>query len=205
MKSFLSYTLLAALLLVGVSWSAEPIDPITVIKSKDKELKALLKDKKAKKTPERANKIKGLINGIFDFEELGKKSLGTTTYTKLTPAQQTKFIGSFKEMIENASLKKLDLYESDSTQYDAPEYNTQKNKVKITAHTFQKGQESVLEYHMHLQKDQWKAWDLVIDDLSTYRNYKEQFKRILETKKIEDLIKILQDKAKQSMKDYLKS
>ena len=39
------------------------------------------------------------------------------------------------------------------------------------------------------------AWDLVIDDLSTARNYKEQFGKILETKSIQDLIEILRKKA----------
>jgi len=36
---------------------------------------------------------------------------------------------------------------------------------------------------------------LVIDDLSTTRNYQDQFKSILETKSFKELIKTVKDKA----------
>jgi phospholipid transport system substrate-binding protein len=42
---------------------------------------------------------------------------------------------------------------------------------------------------------EWQAWDLIIDDLSTMRNYREQFKTILETKTLTELIEILKKKA----------
>jgi phospholipid transport system substrate-binding protein len=41
----------------------------------------------------------------------------------------------------------------------------------------------------------WKVWDLVIDDVSTVRNYREQFTTILESKSLAGLIDILRKKA----------
>ena len=41
----------------------------------------------------------------------------------------------------------------------------------------------------------WMAWDLVIDDLSTARNYKDQFSQILKTKSFAELIDIISKKA----------
>ena len=41
----------------------------------------------------------------------------------------------------------------------------------------------------------WIAWDLVIDDLSTARQYKESFSKILKTKSPDDLITTLEEKA----------
>ena len=52
-------------------------------------------------------------------------------------------------------------------------------EARVVAHLWNKGKESVLEYKMSLVDGKWKAWDLVIDDLSTARNYKEQFSQIL--------------------------
>jgi phospholipid transport system substrate-binding protein len=176
--------------------------PLNLIKEKDADLQRLLRqDTKSK---QRRDKLKVLINGIFDFDELGKKSLGSATYGSLKPETQGRFVKAFKEMIENSSLKKLEVYESDSTRYEEPEYHN-KSKVSITAHTFSEGQESILVYKMFLKDGKWKAWDLVIDDLSTSRNYKEQFKRILKTKTIDDLIKILEEKAETESKPDTKA
>ena len=61
-----------------------------------------------------------------------------------------------------------------------------------------KEKEAVLEYKMTLVNGVWKAWDLVIDDLSTARNYREQFSQILQTKSFEELITIVKNKADQS-------
>jgi phospholipid transport system substrate-binding protein len=68
----------------------------------------------------------------------------------------------------------------------------------VIAHVWYKGKESVLEYKMSLVNDSWKAWDLVIDDLSTARNYKEQFSTILKTKSFNDLIQIIREKANEA-------
>ena len=51
---------------------------------------------------------------------------------------------------------------------------------------------------MNLVNDNWMAWDLVIDDLSTARNYKEQFATILKTKTFADLLETIKKKADES-------
>ena len=72
------------------------------------------------------------------------------------------------------------------------------DEARVVAHTWYKGKEAVLEYKMTLVNGAWKAWDLVIDDLSTARNYREQFSQILQTKSFEELITIVKNKADQS-------
>ena len=167
-------------------------DPVAIIKKKDAELQKLLRDKDKK-----TDRIKILINGIFDFEELGKKALGPDTWKTMTPAQQKRFVKAFREMVENASVKKLEAYQSDSTAYEPAEI--QDGKASVTSHVFNKGQESIVTYKLFLKQDTaWKAWDLVIDDLSTARNYGEQFRKILQTSNIDGLIAKLEKKASES-------
>jgi phospholipid transport system substrate-binding protein len=149
-----------------------------------------LRDKEASKKTDR---IKVLINGIFDFEELGRRALGAR-WAKMPPAQQARFVKAFREMVENSSVKKLEVYASDSTRYDAAE--TENGKAAVTAHVFSKGTESIVVYKLLLKDGTWKAWDLVIDDLSTAGNYGEQFKKILEKNTMDGLIAKLEKKAK---------
>ena len=70
----------------------------------------------------------------------------------------------------------------------------------MTAHLWNAGKESVLEYKMSLVNGNWKAWDLVIDDLSTARNYKDQFSQILKNKSFAELIDIISKKADEAEK-----
>lgn len=180
---------MAALMLSAVQVSAAPGDPVAVIKKKDAELQKMLRDKAASKKTDR---IKFLINDIFDFEELGRRALGPDTWKSSTPDQQKRFVKAFREMVENASVKKLEVYQSDSSTYDPPEISG--GKASVTAHVYSKGTESIVTYKLLAKDTTWKAWDLVIDDLSTARNYGEQFRKILQTSNMDGLIAKLEKK-----------
>jgi phospholipid transport system substrate-binding protein len=166
-------------------------DPVAVIRAKDKELQQLLR---AKDVSKQTARVKVLINGIFDFEELGRRALGPATWAKMTPTQKTRFVKAFKAMVENSSVKKLEAYTSDSTRYEPADIKGE--KATVTAHVFSKGSESVVVYKLQLKNGEWKAWDLVIDDLSTAGNYGDQFRTILKNNTIENLIGRLEAKAK---------
>ncbi len=177
------------LAMASVALAATPGDPVAIIKKKDAELQKMLRDKGASKNTDR---LKVLINGIFDFEELGKRALGPETWKTMTPEQQKHFVKAFREMVENASVKKLEVYQSDSSTYDAPEVAA--TKASVTAHVWSKGTESIVTYKLMARDTTWKAWDLIIDDLSTSRNYGEQFHKILQTSNIDGLIGKLEKK-----------
>lgn len=174
----------------AMAFAANPGDPVAIIKKKDLELQKMLRDREASKKTDR---LKLLINGIFDFEELGKRALGPDTWKTMTPDQQKRFVKAFKGMVENASVRKLEAYQSDSSTYEAPEIAN--GKASVTAHVWNKGTESVVTYKLLAEDSTWKAWDLIIDDLSTARNYGEQFKKILQTSNIDGLIAKLEKKA----------
>jgi phospholipid transport system substrate-binding protein len=191
--------MVAAILAAGaMAFAANPGDPVAIIKKKDAELQKMLREKEAagKTDAKRTERLKTLINGIFDFEELGKRALGPDTWKTMTPDQQKRFVKAFKDMVENASVKKLEVYQSDSATYEQPEVSD--GKANVTAHVWSKGTESVVTYKLLSKDTTWKAWDLVIDDLSTARNYGEQFRKILQTSNVDGLIAKLEKKASES-------
>jgi phospholipid transport system substrate-binding protein len=108
-------------------------------------------------------------------------------------------VNEFQRMVRNSSAKRLELYRADSTIYE-PAKMKGDNEARVVAHLWNKGKESVLEYKMSLVDGKWKAWDLVIDDLSTARNYKEQFSQILKNKSFAELIDIISKKADETEK-----
>ncbi len=171
-------------------------DPVLAISKNDKELQTLLKKKNlAKKDGER---VKNLLSGVFNFGLLAEKSLPKETWNALDKASRENFAAEFQRMVRNSSAKRLEMYRTDSTVYDAPKMKKNNTEANVTAHLWYKGKESVLVYKMTLVDGDWKAWDLVIDDLSTARNYKEQFATILQTKSFADLLEIIKKKADES-------
>ena len=166
--------------------------PVETIKEKDKELQTLIKKKT--NTNKEKERIKALLNASFNFKELAVKSIPSKIWKTLEPTLQESFTKEFERMVRNSSAKRLEVYRADSTIYEEPKMSG-KDKAKVTAHTWYKGKETILEYKMIQTDGKWAAWDLVIDDLSTARNYKEQFSKILETKTFQELIDIIKNKA----------
>ena len=181
------------ILVVGLSlmaFAAE--DPVAAIKKKDGELQALLK--KSNHTAKEKERVKDLLSESFDFEMLAKKSLSAKDWDAQDAAAQEKFVTEFKRMVRNSRAKRLELYRADSTIYE-PAKMKKEGEARVVAHLWNKGKEAVLEYKMSQVNGKWMAWDLVIDDLSTARNYKDQFSQILKTKSFADLIDIISKKA----------
>ena len=172
-------------------------DPVSAIKKKDAELQTLLK--KSSRNAKEMERVKSLLNDSFDFALLAKKSLSKGDWDKQDAASQEKFVAEFQRMVRNSSAKRLELYRADSTVYE-PAKMKGTDEARVVAHLWNKGKESVLEYKMSLVNGNWKAWDLIIDDLSTARNYKEQFGQILKTKSFAELIDIITKKADEAEK-----
>lgn len=170
-------------------------DPVAAIRKKDTELQALLKKKNT--TAAEKTKIENLLNDSFDFKALAKKALPSKVWKEQSPEKLERFTVEFERMVRGSSAKRLELYRADSTIYE-PAKMKGTDEARVVAHTWYKGKEAILEYKMNLVNGSWKAWDLVIDDLSTARNYREQFSQILQSKSFDDLINIVKEKADQT-------
>ena len=173
-------------------------DPVQAISNNDRELQTLLKKKNL--STKDGERVKSLLSDVFNFGMLAEKSLPKETWSGLDKASRENFAAEFQRMVRNSSAKRLEMYRTDSTIYDAPKMKKNNTEANVTAHLWYKGKESVLVYKMTLVDGNWMAWDLVIDDLSTARNYKEQFATILQTKSFAELLDIIKKKADESEK-----
>lgn len=188
--------ILVALAITSVmSFAAD--DPVSAIKKKDVELQTLLK--KSSRNAKETERVKALLNDSFNFEELARKSLASDVWKAQDEASQKKFVSEFQRMVRNSSAKRLEVYRADSTVYEPAKMKGDKD-ARVVAHLWYKGKESVLEYKMSQVDGVWKAWDLVIDDLSTARNYKDQFSQILKNKSFAELIDVISKKADEAEK-----
>ncbi|MEN9354248.1 MAG: hypothetical protein RL318_1573 [Fibrobacterota bacterium] len=181
--------ILSTLLAVGTTLAAS--DPVAEIQKKDAALQDYLAKNKGTLTKVQQDSLKFLINGIFDFSELGKRSLGSQ-WDSLNKPQQDTFIAVFKRMVENTSIKRLENYRSDSARYTVSGTG---EKTVVKGKVWSKGKSSSVDYKLLQVNGRWRAWDLVLDGMSTLKNYRDQFKEIIKKEKFEGLLKRLRKNA----------
>ena len=183
-------------LFMVVSLFAAVQDPVALLKQNDVELqKELVKKSHTAKDIER---IKVLSSGLFDFAKMAERSLPKKTLDTIKPEAKAEFSKEFQRMIENSSVHKFKTTKytpPDSTIYEEPKYKKDGAEVWVSIHSWSKGKDMLMVYKMDKSGETWRVWDLEIDDLSTTRNYQDQFKSILETKPFKELIKTIKDKA----------
>jgi len=171
-------------------------DPVALLKQNDVELQKELKKKSH--TAKEIERIKFLSSGLFDFAKMSERSLPKKTLDTVSAALKAEFAKEFQRMVENSSVHKFKnttFTSPDSTVYEAPKYKKDGAEVEVSIHSWSKGKDMLMVYKMEKAGESWRVWDLVIDDLSTTRNYQDQFKSILETKSFKELIKTVKDKA----------
>ncbi len=135
--------------------------------------------------------LKEVINGLIDFTELSKRALARH-WDARTPDEQTEFTEVFRELIRNSSVQQLGIYSADSITYSPAATTDDGVLVRTIAHKDDSQVE--IDYYMHQVDGEWRAYDVVIDDSSTLRTYRDSFQRQLSSNSYEAMYSRLVDR-----------
>jgi len=140
-------------------------------------------------TDARNAKIKEIVGGFLDFEELAQRALNRH-WDKLTPAKRTEFVRTLRELVERNYVKQL---------YGRPDY-----RLKLEEEEIQGDQATVrgsllaksrgkkvtmaLEYKLLRKGNRWVVYDVVTDDLSLLENYRADFNKIIAKESFDALL-----------------
>ncbi len=140
-------------------------------------------------------KIRGIINQVFDYTELSKRSLGKE-WLAFNPEQKTEFTALFGSLLENTYADRILAYTSEKIEFggerELREGQVEVRSVIVTADSRQ----IPLEYRAIRQEGQWRVYDVVIEGISLVQNYRSQFREIMAKQSPEELIRFLRDKSK---------
>ncbi len=139
--------------------------------------------------------LKDVINGLIDFRELSRRAL-RRHWDERTPEEQAQFVDVFRELVRNSSVQKLSVYQADSVTYQPAETNGDRSRVVTIAY---KGRNEVeIAYLLHKVGNEWKAYDVVVDESSTLRTYQDSFQREINSTSYEAMYNRMVDKLAQS-------
>lgn len=144
------------------------------------------------------------VKPIFDFREMAKRSLGAS-WGKLTEPQQKEFVELFSSLLSNSYLTKI----RDGMQRGEFVFGDEKRKdalAIVSTKVLLDGEKIAIDYRLFLQHEQWRVYDVVIENVGLVGNYREEFAGLMRKGGFEALMENLRAKAaKQKSAEHVQS
>jgi phospholipid transport system substrate-binding protein len=135
---------------------------------------------------ERTRLIRQLIAENFAAEEMAKESL-KDTWDKLSPAQRTEFQKLFSSLFQDSYTRMvLNFLQKETVEYrdESPE-----NKgVKVPTTIMRANEHIPVDYHLVQKNGRWLIADVDIDGVSIVENYRNTFRRVIQTSSFDNLL-----------------
>lgn len=162
----------------------------TMLESRDAEIKRLLGRDDASVTPAQKERLRAVINDVIDFRAMGRAALGPH-WEGLSAAQQNDFVTVFTDIVRGQSLANLDPYRARVT-YETITVNG--TSARVVTSTVVKDVPLRIEYELALQGSNWRATDIVLDDVSTVEGYARSFQSLVRKRGFDALMERLRKK-----------
>lgn len=140
---------------------------------------------------ERRQLVKQSVNGLLDYEEMGKRTLGAR-WQKLTVVEQEEFVSVFRQFLSNSYESQFEAYSDEQVQYLGERRKSRFAEV-LTVLVSNKG-EIPLDFRLIWKSEQWWVYDMVVDGVSMVKNYRAQFTRIIRSSSFHGLLAKLKTK-----------
>ena len=151
---------------------------------------------KASERNAKLDEISAIINEIFDWEELSRRTLGRE-WKKFTPDQQKEFMTLFEQLLKGIYADRILAYTSEKIEF-GKETELKKGRMEVESYIITTDNKKVpLFYRLTDKSGQWLVYDVVIEGVSMVKNYRGQFRQILSNKKPEDLLQTLREKVQE--------
>lgn len=160
-----------------------------MLEERDKEIKSILSGS-TDYTPEQRERLKELINGVLDFRAMAKTALGSH-WDDLSAEQQEQFVDAFQDVVRAQSMSDLEVYNSKVT---IDQVEVQGDSAFVRTVTDYQGSRVPVDYVLKQRDDEWKAEDIIVDEVSTAEGYARSFQSVMRKRGFDALMKALEKK-----------
>jgi phospholipid transport system substrate-binding protein len=187
---------LLALILLSVPVRALASEPLELLKSAAERVIVVLKDprlKAAERKKERVEQLKAIINPIFDYEEVARRTLAAH-WRRRSAAEQEEFTKLFRAFLEKIYSDRIGLYEGEHVVFGQETVDQEYAEVEAKLISL-KDEESRVLYRLKRSNGKWKVYDAVVENISIVNNYRSQFDRVISKSSFDELKRMLREKA----------
>ena len=180
-------TLAAFVLGAGIS-AAAPAGPEKQLQETVDEILKILQSKELQgpgKKEERHRRVLNVVEGMFDFREMARSSLGQNWNT-LTPEEQDRFVKLFTSLVEQRYIGKIDSYENQKVIYK--KQLVRDDRAMIYTAIVDKDQEIPIIYRLEKTNGRWLIYDMKIENVSLIVNYRRDFDSVIRKEQFSGLM-----------------
>jgi phospholipid transport system substrate-binding protein len=148
--------------------------------------------KQPAKKEARRQQIRAVADEIFDWQETGKRALARHWQGR-SPSERQEFSTLFADLIERSYISKIEQYSGERIVYAGETVEGDQATVRTKLIT-KSNTEIPIDYRMQKEGDRWRAYDVVIENVSLVSNYRTQFNKIIQQSGYGELVKKLKAK-----------
>lgn len=170
-------------------------EPTDQIRETVEKVLAILKDPALQSDAakgERRIRLRDVIYSRFDFPEMAKRSLGSH-WQRRTSQEQREFVEIFADLLEGAYVDRIESYNGEKFLYVNETREKGYAEVRTRIVTREKKEYSI-DYKLRPVDQEWKVYDVVIEDIILVNNYRSQFSRVLAKSSYGELLGRMKDK-----------
>ena len=165
---------LAGLLLFGALALAVP-SPRDQVKQTVDQVLEVLRNKSLTGQPRRET-LSRLIRARFDFTIMSQRTLGKY-WKEATPQEQTRFVTLFSDLLEANYVGRIEAYSDETVNYLGERVDGDLAEVDTSIHS---GNIDIpTSYRLVLKNGQWFVYDVIIEDVSLIKNYRNSYGEIV--------------------------
>lgn len=140
-------------------------------------------------------KLEGIVVSVFNITEMSKRALGAN-YNKFSDAQKKEFEALFTEMLEDIYLGNIvTAYDDQKVLFGKTVVLKENEAVEVqTEIVFADSKKTPIFYRLSNKSGQWQAYDVIIEGISFIKNYRDQFRDILNRHTPEELLEQMRQK-----------
>ncbi len=193
-RSAVGFLLMAAVI-VAVPTQSIAGDPTVAMKATIDEVPRMVRVKDLKqrgKVDARRHMLETVVAARFDYAEMPRRALGAP-WNQLTDQQKQEFVDLFRRLLTNSYADKIETYSGEGVEY--LNERTEKEYAEVRTKVLSGKTEIPLDYRLVNKADEWRVYDVVVDNVSLVNNYRGQFTKILRASSYTDLVEQLRKKS----------
>jgi len=185
-----STAVLLTLLLVPLLAPAAAPDPVAMIKAQYAQIDTIITTDKTDAGVR--SKVVAVLESFTDFREFSRMTL-KKHWNELSEKQRALFTDKYRQLLHKSYVRHFKANQELTLGFRG-EPRIVKTKAMVMTTVKSGKTESDVDYKLHLIDGHYRAYDIVIDEVSLMRNYRKQFGKIMKRDGFDTLIEKIQKK-----------